>query len=341
MDDTPSFSPSHYFPQRRRAVQACWNCSRRKTKCDGLKPKCSPCIARDVDCIYRDMQESRIDPNTRILLERIQLLEDRLLSSRSLTAAAAGSPAALSAHQQTTPEPQPSQSGVGTENHEPGVLDVQISLSHTANANHVYNWPIIQQLLYQDSPAPAGRSSHGSRTHATDVFFEIGSSEDDLAPPPESWKLFSNDIIAESSQDPLSRCRELVRIYFSKVNVFYPILSMEDTQEVLENVAAQELSLGENEQQVSASSYVQLLLVLCLSSFVDAGESRMSLWGGEDRPGQASSQSDRMLHEQLWKKAKLLLGWVSADLTIGAAQCTLMAGFVGRKDLYSPQRLTL
>ncbi|OBR05265.1 C6 finger domain-containing protein [Colletotrichum higginsianum IMI 349063] len=71
-----SFSAAHYFPARRRVWQACTNCRARKTRCDAAKPKCSLCMAQDVECIYRDSNQPRIEQNTRILLERIQMLED-------------------------------------------------------------------------------------------------------------------------------------------------------------------------------------------------------------------------------------------------------------------------
>ncbi|KXH26607.1 hypothetical protein CSIM01_02908 [Colletotrichum simmondsii] len=77
MDDSApssSFSAAHYFPARRRVWQACTNCRARKTRCDAAKPKCSLCVTQNVECVYRDSNQPRIEQNTRILLERIQIL---------------------------------------------------------------------------------------------------------------------------------------------------------------------------------------------------------------------------------------------------------------------------
>lgn len=64
----------------RRAVQACSTCRNRKTRCDAKVPKCSLCVDLNVECQYAEPQGPRIDANTRLLLERIQHLEDRIFS---------------------------------------------------------------------------------------------------------------------------------------------------------------------------------------------------------------------------------------------------------------------
>lgn len=138
------------FPNRRRAAQACVACRMRKTRCDAAQPRCGFCDLHNIDCVYRDAQQPRIDYNTQVLLERIQLLEDRVT----------GQP--LNQHF-TTPTTQHPES----KHDEPAELDVQIALSHTANANHVYSWPIVQHLI-------AGVTTPDARPtgDAIDVFFE-------------------------------------------------------------------------------------------------------------------------------------------------------------------------
>ena len=44
--------PSHGTAKAIRATQACDPCRRRKTRCDGRKPKCTHCQASDQQCIY-------------------------------------------------------------------------------------------------------------------------------------------------------------------------------------------------------------------------------------------------------------------------------------------------
>lgn len=74
-------------PPRRRVAQACSTCRGRKIRCDAGVPKCSLCIDLNVECVYLDSQYSKIDASTRIVLERIQRLEDRLLSSPQFSVA--------------------------------------------------------------------------------------------------------------------------------------------------------------------------------------------------------------------------------------------------------------
>ncbi|TDZ60843.1 Citrinin biosynthesis transcriptional activator ctnR [Colletotrichum trifolii] len=158
-----SFSAAHYFPARRRVWQACTNCRARKTRCDAAKPKCSLCVTQNVECVYRDSNQPRIEQNTRILLERIQMLEDRLFASPVFAAPqgqqgqqqSANTPSPQAVRQPTTPGSVLAQTrdvvhdaAVTAERPEADSDgQIPIPLSHTANANHVFEWPIVQQLL--------------------------------------------------------------------------------------------------------------------------------------------------------------------------------------------------
>src|SRR5688572_26515598 len=154
--NSSSFTAAHYFPSRRRVWQACTNCRARKTRCDAAKPKCSLCMAQGVDCVYQDSQQPRIEHNTRILLERIQLLEDRIFSSSAFSASASsGNGGELSSAPTHNKRQRASSQGDGQ--HAPeqsasreapeGESQIPIPLSHTANANHVIDWPVVRQLL--------------------------------------------------------------------------------------------------------------------------------------------------------------------------------------------------
>ncbi len=134
-------------------------------------------MAQSVECVYNEPQQPRIEPNTRVLLERIQLLEDRLFASpvfsspsapptvhaspwfaqqasgadpgfRPTPIPASDSPGALSSLGRAPPTPD-------------AAFDLQIALSHTANANHVYEWPIVRELLARN----AAGSAAGARNH--------------------------------------------------------------------------------------------------------------------------------------------------------------------------------
>ena len=40
-------------------MQACNTCRRKKVKCDGKRPACSPCHAFNLPCAYQDVAERR------------------------------------------------------------------------------------------------------------------------------------------------------------------------------------------------------------------------------------------------------------------------------------------
>ncbi|KAI1484539.1 hypothetical protein F5X96DRAFT_435421 [Biscogniauxia mediterranea] len=358
-----SFSPSHYFPQRRRVLQACMNCSKRKTRCDGAKPKCSLCMTQNVECVYRDAPQPRIEQNTRILLERIQLLEDRLMSSPIFTTATSNNPAVGSggagvgvAAVTPTPSHTSSQPDINHHSSSPGLRpqqdrlvsdpDVPIPLSHTANANHVYRWPIVQQLLSSQEGegggggvrGAGGAGGGGERRDPTDpigIFFEPSSSRVATLTPTESWRLFRGYHLPCPAKT-VAEYHHLVDVYFAEITMFFPLLAPSEVLETLEVVATSELGGGEHrdDHHIPPARYALLLLVLCLSSFVAQGKSLIHASGGSgsgsganDRgaPPPPNNNEDAGLDQHLWTKAKLLLGYISSELSLEAAQCAMLA----------------
>ncbi|KAH7166562.1 hypothetical protein EDB81DRAFT_782439 [Dactylonectria macrodidyma] len=289
-----SFSPSGHFPQRRRVIQACVNCRLRKTRCDAAQPKCSLCTIQNVDCVYRDAQQLRIDHNTKVLLDRLEILEERVLSS-------------LPSHKPTESTVD-RQDGSG----EAASFELQIPLSHTANANHVFSWPMVSELLSESPDWGSG--------DATDVFFEPSLYDSPISHPPETWRLSQNQ------QLPLTAAQyhALLHEYFLKVNVFFPLLSMEECAALLDSALSSELNTHE-ELELSTAQYALVLMILCLASLVADGEIRTIISvDAESRHNEAPTQKDQM-HYQLWNKAKLCLGWLSSDISIPAAQCAMLA----------------
>ncbi|KAF2138160.1 uncharacterized protein K452DRAFT_198778, partial [Aplosporella prunicola CBS 121167] len=55
---------------------ACTACQRRKSKCDGVRPKCSACVRRLTDCSYETA--SAEETRTSALKRRNEMLEQRL-----------------------------------------------------------------------------------------------------------------------------------------------------------------------------------------------------------------------------------------------------------------------
>ncbi|KAF6802046.1 C6 finger domain-containing protein, partial [Colletotrichum sojae] len=344
-----SFSAAHYFPARRRVWQACTNCRARKTRCDAAKPKCSLCMSQNVECVYRDSNQPRIEQNTRILLERIQMLEDRLFASPVFSSpqqqqqqqpVSTPSPQATRQQQPATPgsgaEPVQQQDGTGHDNDG----QIPIPLSHTANANHVFEWPIVRQLLSETEPAalpPRPAMPGGVRsTEATDIFFrETPDQNRTSSRPPESWRLF-RDRGLPVSVDAADRYREVVHEYFAEMNAFFPLLSLDDVMATLDEVIRRERTASEEDEipDVSPARYCLLLLVLCLGCFVCTGEYRISLdeVAGRDGGQHPQSLGSGFFREcpgidgRLWDKARLLLGFISSETTLEAAQCTMLAG---------------
>lgn len=327
--DATDFTSSHYFPNRRRVWQACTNCRNRKTRCDAAKPRCSLCATQDVECVYKDSQQPRIEHNTRILLERIQALEDRIFSSGALQAAPPPAPTSSTAgHVQPHDEPFRGEPSGGKEAVPDGDTQIPIPLSHTANANHVLDWPIVKQLL-KDSrilPAPSTASADMPSTTATDIFFQPTGEESAGRPPPESWRLFRDNSLQGPTESP-DQLRDCVHSYFEGVNVFFPLLSLSDVNSILEQVIVSETRSATgspHHQVISTAEYALLLVVLCLGSFVRRGESMIRL---STMSSQAFNDSDTQwsLHDRLWQKAKLLLGYLSSEATLKAAQCSMLA----------------
>ncbi|TDZ16675.1 Citrinin biosynthesis transcriptional activator ctnR [Colletotrichum orbiculare MAFF 240422] len=271
-----SFPAAHYFPVRRRVWQACTNCRARKTRCDAAKPKCSLCVTQNVECVYRDSNQPRIEQNTRILLERIQMLEDRLFAPPVFAAPqgqqgqqqSANTPSPQAVRQPTTPGSVLAQTrdvvrdaAVTAERPEAdGDGQIPIPLSHTANANHVFEWPIVQQLLSESEPMPPRPAMPGGvrSTEATDIFFRDAPDDGTL------------------SIDAADRYREVIHEYFAE----------------------------EPRQQQSR-----------LRGFF------------REMPG---------LDEKLWQKARLLLGFISSETTLEAAQCAMSASlYMGAKGRVS------
>ncbi|OCB83913.1 hypothetical protein A7U60_g9119 [Sanghuangporus baumii] len=96
--------------------KACIRCRRRKMKCDGVRPLCTPCIDanRADDCEYTDNQSitrtQLLEENVAILESRLQELEGRPGSRQSLTLHDPYAAYRLSTGRRTDSQASPSQS---------------------------------------------------------------------------------------------------------------------------------------------------------------------------------------------------------------------------------------
>jgi hypothetical protein len=354
--------PAARLPTRRRAWLACTTCRSRKTRCDAAKPRCSLCVSLDVECVYKDSQQPRVDPGIRMLLERIQTLEDRLLSAPgmqapppqhqfhmpdvSIIATNAGPPTNLSVPHETLSQQSHSPASGGdptvaystpdhmqrstaiTVDHDASSTaapapDLPYPLSHTANANHVLNWPLVQEL-FSAAPSFSGDYADSDLLHheATDIFFHPGNSFPGEGDPAETWRLFKDPdpLPSASSAGIIDEYRGLIYAYFDEVNVFFPLLSRSEIIDHLDRVI--DVEVNRNELQSICpppAQYCLLLLVLCIGSFVHNRGNRIRIAKTSTQRPQDHSQADR-----LWSKVLLLLGHVSSTSSLEAAQCTML-----------------
>ncbi|KAI8293258.1 hypothetical protein K4K57_009272 [Colletotrichum sp. SAR 10_99] len=162
------------------------------------------------------------------------------------------------------------------------------------------------------------------------MFFQESSDETRSAPPPESWRLF-RDRSLPVSIDAADRYREVIHEYFAEVNIFFPLLSLDDILATFNEVVSCEKSPALESDAISPARYCLLLLVLCMGSFVCTGEYRISLNeaagrnGGQEPPSLGSGYFKEVtgLDEKLWQKARLLLGFISSEINLEAAQCSI------------------
>ncbi|ODV92766.1 hypothetical protein CANCADRAFT_93063 [Tortispora caseinolytica NRRL Y-17796] len=61
--------------KRRRVLQACESCRKKKTKCDGVRPECAHCKSHGLECLYAEKKKKRVVPKN---VKYISGLEERV-----------------------------------------------------------------------------------------------------------------------------------------------------------------------------------------------------------------------------------------------------------------------
>jgi hypothetical protein len=316
-----------------------------------------------VECIYVEPQAPRIDPNTRLVLDRIQHLEDRILA---FTPRFIWPPtnAFVSAHDASVSSPndveQPSPAAISTTSYDPSPETdeslLTLPVTHDATANHVYRWPILYAILDSADPDASGRiiPTNASFEQATDVFV-MRNSPQDSGIHVGRWLLFDmdgvlggkpislGDAFPPGLQSQISIYEDLVEMFFLDVHEFYPVLRQTDISKILRNVIDSECFQSQKDI-VSLSEYCLLILVLCLGALAKSGktsipDSKADLQQGlrsssrrhEGFPNTAQTNNDvrrsESLEYELWGKARLLLGSVISSDTIEAVQSLLLVRY--------------
>ncbi|ORZ14772.1 fungal-specific transcription factor domain-domain-containing protein [Absidia repens] len=112
-----------YGTKRRRLMQACLVCRRKKTKCDGVKPNCGNCNRLNQTCSYGPLHRKRASRQ-----KHIHILEERLQQMEKLLKPSTGQPHSHSSKQQQQQPPSPlnntsSVSGPSFKRTQPTTLD--------------------------------------------------------------------------------------------------------------------------------------------------------------------------------------------------------------------------
>ena len=304
-----------------------------------------------VDCVYLDPEAQRLDPSTRILLDRIQKLEDRIFAPPpdSTPFWSGTQPARIPSvrsldRPQTNPVRIPGTKDIGDLNVGGASQEEFLTLPslHNANTNNLYQWTVVQALLSEDRMNDGNLDFRGSNLpEATDIFL-LSDLEQMPVVESQSWHLF-RDSISPSERDSqinmerdfatlFEDFKELVHEYFVNVHVFYPILSEPEIYDMLQVVAESE-SL--NSTALNTTRYCLLLIVLCLGSAARGRANLIHLDGSQSSPlplFDVPSQS-HCSEALLWTKTRLLLGTTSFDDDIEAAQCLTLSRYVAGRNV--------
>ncbi|KAH6900508.1 putative fungal-specific transcription factor [Thelonectria olida] len=153
----PSRSPRANTARTKYVAKACQDCRRRRVKCDGKKPSCSPCLDRELDCVYTTEQDYRgTAPRSfvRLLQARIRTLE-RILQLHSIDVEQAV--AHLAAED------------VGTDLHDvEGALSVDEALNFDRDGQARYFGSTSGRLVFSDSRSAGTEVSKTSDVHGND-----------------------------------------------------------------------------------------------------------------------------------------------------------------------------
>jgi hypothetical protein len=119
----------------------------------------------------------------------------------------------------------------------------------------------------------------------------------------------------------------LIHSYFAEVNIFFPLLLKGDILDIFERVTATEVCDQEQSSSIDMPQYGLLLVILCLALLSSSGRSNVHLEKSPADRDASSESAIRMerLRSNLWDKSRLVLGYISADMSMAAAQSSMLA----------------
>ncbi|KAG0650127.1 Echinocandin B biosynthetic cluster transcription factor ecdB [Hyphodiscus hymeniophilus] len=190
---------------RRRATIACEICRSRKSRCDGIKPKCKLCTELGAECIYRE-PGIKLDAGDKLILEHLTriegLLQSNLVGQTSNLALSTESPSVNGGTTISNDEVMMQNgnnfvsmipaTGLGT-----WTTPTNISTMpkiHTNAALHLLQWPLIRDLV--------------SRPYDPQILLQLEMAREPLA-------------LSKTPCLDLSNTSAYIEAFFSKVNVWY------------------------------------------------------------------------------------------------------------------------
>ena len=133
--------------KRRKVAESCKVCRAKKTRCDGLRPKCGPCLSRGAACEYNDTTIPISENALSDLETRLRRLEQQASSTSG------ESPAVPAAY--TTPQYEPREARLDQNTHRPRLH------SDTSFADH-FTTQFIQDITRITDVQSAEPASQGS-----------------------------------------------------------------------------------------------------------------------------------------------------------------------------------
>ncbi|KAF2088614.1 hypothetical protein K490DRAFT_39333 [Saccharata proteae CBS 121410] len=183
---------------RKRAIIACEVCRSRKSRCDGVRPKCRLCTELDADCVYRE-PGIKLDAGDRLIIEHLERIEYLLRGGIPMDPGILRNgptspgfldrnPGSVAVDLDTSHLP-----GSGTWNGFSSNLPA-IPKANTAPALHLLQWPLIRDLV--------------SRPYDPRILLQLEASREPLSLP-------------VSSNVDLSNTSGYIHAFFGRVNVWY------------------------------------------------------------------------------------------------------------------------
>ncbi|KAK9360729.1 hypothetical protein V1504DRAFT_440157 [Lipomyces starkeyi] len=136
-------------PIKSRVERACQNCRKRKSRCDGAKPRCRFCDGHGWECEYNDLPPPRAERKTKFCLDRTHSFQDRVfvaLDHLQDETSSGLNDASYRKHKTSMP--------AAKEDVNDSILEMPVK--HFGNTMQVINWPIVTFLLTRPGGPESG-----------------------------------------------------------------------------------------------------------------------------------------------------------------------------------------